>query len=142
MVDFIGLSVVDIFIAVIGYLYLAIVLQSIAKKTNTPRSWMAWIPFVNLILLADIAQMYWWPVLIIPIVYVIGIIPVENFLLSILSLVLSIVALLYLLTYWEKLFKRVGMSQWWVLALLVPILNLVAIGLAAWGKQEVKEVLQ
>jgi hypothetical protein len=138
MLGVFDISLLSFVLYLVFYLYFAFALQSIAKKTNTPGSWMAWIPFVNLILLANIAGMYWWPVLLIPVIYGLSFIPVQNILLSLLTLVLALTSLLYFLTYWEKTFKKVGMSQWWVLAIIVPILNFVAIGLAAWGRSNTK----
>lgn len=128
-------TIIVIAISLCVYIYTALCLFYIAKRTNTPRAWMAWIPILNLILLADISRMYWWPVLLIPIIYGMDFIPGENIIVSMVSLVLSIVFIVYMLTYWEKTFKRVGMSGWWVIALIIPVLNLIAMGLAAWGKR-------
>jgi len=48
-----------IFVIVI-YVYLALALMTIAKKTNTPHAWFAWIPIANLYLMTQIAGLPGW----------------------------------------------------------------------------------
>jgi len=52
------------------YAFFAVCLQTIAKKTETEKDWMAWVPFLNLVLLLKVANKpMWWIVLFfIPIV--------------------------------------------------------------------------
>lgn len=55
---------------VLIYLYFGITLMVIARKTNTPNSWMAWIPIANLFLMCKIGRRSYGcvPLLLIPIV--------------------------------------------------------------------------
>lgn len=47
------------------YVYIALALQTIAKKTGTANGWMAWIPVLNFILMIQIASKpIWWIILI------------------------------------------------------------------------------
>lgn len=54
----------------VGYIYVALALQTIAQKTNAANGWMAWIPIANIILMLNIAKKpIWWIILfLIPIV--------------------------------------------------------------------------
>ena len=47
------------------YVYLAAVLMTIANKTTTPYSWLAWIPVGNFFLIFMIARLKLWYLLII-----------------------------------------------------------------------------
>ena len=38
------------------YIYFSLALMTIAKKTNTPNAWLAWIPVVNMYLMAKIGS--------------------------------------------------------------------------------------
>ena len=48
-------------------------LQTIAKKTETPNGWFGWIPFLNVILMIQIAQkpLWWLLLLMIPLVNIV-----------------------------------------------------------------------
>ena len=39
-----------------AYLYMSLALQTIATKTNTANTWLAWIPIANLFLMLGIAK--------------------------------------------------------------------------------------
>lgn len=43
-------------LGVILYIYVAVCLSTIARKTGTPSSWMAWVPIANLVLMCRIAK--------------------------------------------------------------------------------------
>jgi len=46
------------------YVYFALAFSTIAKKTNTPNAWWAWVPILNIILMLNIAKKpVWWVVL-------------------------------------------------------------------------------
>jgi hypothetical protein len=53
-----SLAVLD----VMFYVITSFSLMKIAKKTETKHIWFAWIPVINLILVAKMARMQWWPV--------------------------------------------------------------------------------
>ncbi len=46
------------------YVTQAIALMTIANKTSTENSWMAWIPILNMLLLLNIAGLDWWYLLL------------------------------------------------------------------------------
>lgn len=50
-----GMMTFWIIFGLIVYVWMAICLQKIAEKTNTPNGWMAWIPIANIYLMCMIA---------------------------------------------------------------------------------------
>ncbi len=92
------------FIVVVLYLYFAYTLYVMAKKTNTPNAWLAWIPFANIFLFVKVAgQSYWWILLLF--------VPFVNIIVSI---------WLYM-----ELAKHLNHPSWLGILMIVPIINLV-----------------
>jgi len=57
----VGVAIVVIIVIVVFYVFGAICLQLIAKKTQAEPVWMAWVPLANLFLMCKIAQVsFWW----------------------------------------------------------------------------------
>jgi hypothetical protein len=54
-------------IVVALYIYSALALSTIARKTQTRNPWLAWIPIADYVLTARIAKKHWWPVLALPV---------------------------------------------------------------------------
>ena len=124
---FLGLMLIPVIIGgLVVYVYCAIALMTIAKKTNTPNAWLAWIPFANFYLMTQIAQVPWWTFLF----TFLFIIPGINIFAGIVVLGLSI-------WWWMKIAQRRGRPDWWgVLIAIIPIVNLVLMGMLAWGEAE------
>src|SRR6266568_9692264 len=56
-----GMLFVFLIFGAVFYVYLALALQTIAKKTNTEDAWWAWIPILNALLMLNIAKKpLWW----------------------------------------------------------------------------------
>ena len=74
--QFAALGVMALFMVVIAiavYVYFALALQTIAKKTNTENAWWGWVPILQIILMLNIAKKpIWWIILLL--------IPIVNFL--------------------------------------------------------------
>ena len=85
------------------YIYSALVLMTIAKKTNTPNPWLAWIPVANFFLMVNIAQKPWWWTLLILIPYI---------------------GVVFVILIWVYLFQRVNKPWWYALLIMIPIVNL------------------
>lgn len=115
-----------IIIGIAVYVYTSLAWMSIAKKTKTHPTWLAWIPVANLYQRSKIARMHWWPILLI----IVGMIPIIGFFASI--------ALMVFLIIWNwKAFERVHRPGWWALFLIIPIIGwvvyLILLGIVAWG---------
>jgi len=107
--------VVMIIALVIGlafYVYMAYSLMVIAKKTNTPNEWMAWIPILNYWLMVQIArqQILWFILFLIPCT--------------------SPIALIFV---WMKIAEARGKPSWWGFMWLVPIMNIITPGYIAFS---------
>ena len=86
------------------YAYIALTLQTIAAKTNTPEGWMAWIPFANLYLMCRIAgKPAWWIVL---------------FFIPFVNLVIGILV-------WMGIAEARQKPAWLGVLMIVPIANLI-----------------
>jgi hypothetical protein len=94
------------------YIYLAICLQVLAKKTGAGNGWMAWIPIANIFLMIKIAQkpLWWFLLLLIPIV----------------NIVIGVIL-------WMKIAERRGKESWWGILLIVPVVGLIVPGYLAFS---------
>lgn len=102
------------------YIYSAIALMAIAKKTKTPNGWLAFIPIANIYLTTQMADVSgWWTVALL-----VALIPFVGGLLVVAGMV-------YL---WWQICPKVKRPEWWSILLLIPIVNLVLLGVMAWGK--------
>jgi len=97
---------------IVIYAYFALAFMAIAKKTNTPNAWMAWVPILNLWLMIQVAQKEaWWIILFF--------VPIAN-----------IVAMIVVMM---AVAERVGKPSWWGVLMIVPVANLIVPGYLAWG---------
>ncbi len=95
------------------YVYYALTLQVIAKKTGTENGWLAWIPIANFVLMLQIAQKpMWWIILMF--------IPFANIVVAVMV--------------WMAIAEARGKPNWWGIMVLVPIMNIVMPGYLAWSK--------
>ncbi len=121
-------SIIFLFIGfiffVLFYIYGALTLMTIAKKTSTEHAWFAWVPFLNIYLMTKIGKVSPWTLLIFLIIFV----PYLNILASPLMLGMMI--------YWFwKMCDARGKPGPLALLLFVPILGfLFLLGYLAWSK--------
>jgi len=114
-----------IFIAT--YLYFSYAWMIIARKLEYNKSWLAWIPFFNVILFLQLGGFHWaWIFLLL--IPILGWIPL---------------GILLIIATW-KIFERRNYPGWFSLSLIIPsiggILYLIAIGFVAWkDKEELRE---
>lgn len=115
--------IVFLIFALIIYVYLGFAFTAIGKRARLSAPGLAWIPFVGPAITAfRTSKMHWWPWLLI-----IGMfIPWVGFLFSITFAVFAVI--------WQwKMFEAIERPGWWALLCLIPIVNLVLYGIAAWG---------
>lgn len=113
------------------YVYIGFSFMAIGKKAKLKTPELAWIPFVGPYLIASqAAKMHWWPWLLWS-TLIISWIPGLN--------ALYFAAILVFLVYgviWQwKMFEKIKRPGWWALLCLIPFVNLVLYGIAAWGKK-------
>ena len=110
---FLGTMSLFFILPIIGiYVYFALALSTIAKKTNTSNAWFAWVPILNFILMAKIAKMSLWTVLL---------------------MLIPIVNIVIMVIWWMKIAERRGKPSWLGILMLLPIANLVIPGILAWS---------
>lgn len=111
-----------LFFALAIYIYSAICLQFIAKKTNTSPAWLSWIPIANIFLMCKIASVSFWWLLILFVAWI----PVIG----------AIILAVFFGYLWYKIalvLKKPG----WVGALCVlPLVNLVIMGYLAFSSEQ------
>ena len=107
-----GFLVVCFLLTVVGYVYMALALQTIATKTKTENPWLAWIPVVNLVLMLNIGRKpLWWILLML--------IPVVN-------IVVAIIV-------WMAIAEARGKPGWWGIVLILPLIGIIVPGYLAWS---------
>jgi len=100
-----------IIIFFILYVYFALIFMTLAKKTGTEPKWFAWVPILNLILLAKIAQVPSWTVVLV-------FVPLAN--------------IAILVWYWYKVALRRGYEGYMGILMLVPIVQFIIPAILAW----------
>lgn len=139
--------VVSLAIMLIFYVYYALCLQFIAKKTNTLNAWMAWVPILNLFLILNIAQIK-YRVVIIPFVTFFVLIAASSFafaggplvgLIFAGAILLNSIYFLFLTAYiWYKVAvarkKSSGLAIVLTILMFISPLNLIAMGYLAFSK--------
>jgi len=108
-----GAAFVVFFIIMLAvYVYMALTLQVIAKKTNTENAWLAWIPIVNIILMLNIAKKpLWWIILCL--------IPLVN--------------IVVMIIVWMAIAEARGKPSWWGILLIVPVVGIIVPGYLAFS---------
>ena len=109
-------------VLVIGviYVFFALALMTIAKKTKTENAWLAWIPIANIYLMTQVAKVSGW--------YTAGL------LLAVIPIVGNIAIIALFCYLWWKIAEARNRPGWWgILIGLIPIVNLVMVGMLAWS---------
>jgi hypothetical protein len=107
-----GIIMIALLCGVAVYIYMALALQTIAVKTNTPNPWLAWVPIANAILMLQIAKKpLWWIILFaIPLVNIVIVIMV-----------------------WMAVAEARQKPNWWGVLAIIPVVNMVVPGYLAWS---------
>ncbi|NCN38793.1 MAG: hypothetical protein GW914_00240, partial [Candidatus Aenigmarchaeota archaeon] len=121
----IGLILIIPFLII--YIYSALVLSAIAKKTNTENPWFAWVPFLNYVLMARIGKVpVWTAIAFILIIVAEIVVPFFISLPSLINLLILIPVLIIFIVWWMKISEARGKPKWWgILIALIPIVNIV-----------------
>ena len=114
---FMGLTIL---IGIALYIYMSIALMTIANKTKTPNAWLAWIPIVNFFLMAQIGKVPWWTALI---AILSGIVPAIG----------GLIFLAMWIWWWWKIAEARKKPGWFSILTILPIVNLIIIGVIAWA---------
>ncbi|MBU3913577.1 MAG: hypothetical protein KKB21_01540 [Nanoarchaeota archaeon] len=112
------------------YIYVSLAFMAIARKAKYSTPGIAWIPGIGpLIIEYKVSKMHWWPWLLL-IGYLFMVIPVLGFLASLALLVFAVFSVIWM---W-KMFEAVNRPGWWAILSLIPVVNLILLGIAAWSE--------
>lgn len=103
------------------YIYSSWALMVIAQKTKTDMPWLAWIPIANIYLMTQIAKVPWWWLVVLLLV---GFVPIIGQLASV-----AIFAWL-----WWQIAENRNMPGWYGILMIIPVVQLIMIGIIAWSK--------
>ena len=115
---FVGVFLLAVLISIALYVFSAITLAIIAKKTKTKDGWMAWIPIANIYLMTKIAKVPGWVTLIV--------------LLAGIPFIGGLIFIGVYIWLWWKIAEARKMPGWVALLMILPPVNLVVMGLLAW----------
>lgn len=94
------------------YVWFAICLQVMAKKTNTPNGWLAWIPIANIYLMCKIGgKPGWWTILFF--------IPIVN--------------IVFFIIVWMAIAEARHKPSWLGILMIIPFVNFVIAGILAFS---------
>jgi len=123
---FAGAILLFVIIAIAVYVFQALAWMTIAKKLNYDKGWLAWIPVANFFLLPILAKKHWaWGFIVLaPII--LGGIPVLGTLVTLAVVVFSVI-------WMWNIFEQRKFPGWLSIIYLIPIVNLVILGVVAWS---------
>ena len=111
--------VFSIIISLSLYVYTSLALMNIAKKMDQENTWFAWVPILNTVLLFKMGNQN-------PLLLLLLLIP------GIGALIVGIFSIISLMNICEKR----GYDKLLGLLALVPLANLILLGVLAWGKKK------
>ncbi len=110
--------IVSLVLSLSLYFYTSFALMKIAKKLEVENAWFAWVPILNMALLLKMGMQNPWLILLV-------LIPGLG---ALIVAILSVIATM-------KICERRGYDKLLGLLSLVPVANLVLLGVLAWGKK-------
>mgnify|MGYP000633941573 CR=1 FL=1 len=134
------IMILFILFVLIAYVYQALALYYIARKTKTPNEWLAWIPIGNMVLMANIAKMHWWPVLLyIPAIFFMFLARVASIIgntamdsvFSVISYSLFLTLSIYVVMWLWKIYEKVSRPGYW--SIIPLVISIISLGLMILG---------
>lgn len=96
----------------VAYVWFALCLHIIAKKTNTPNPWLAWIPIANIYLMCKVAgKPGWWTIL---------------FFIPLVNIVFTIIV-------WMGIAEARHQPSWLGILMIIPFVNFIIPGILAFS---------
>lgn len=114
-----GMMIFMLILVLAIYIFYAVCLMKIAKKTGTPNGWFAWIPILNVVLMLQIAKKPIW-------FLILFLVPLANIIIMILV--------------WMAIAKELKKPDWLGVLMIVPIANLIVPAYLAFSKDEATPV--
>ncbi len=138
-----GLGIIMLLIDVAIYVYYSLCNFLIGKKLEVPNSWMAWVPILQVYWpFVGAAGKPWTTALFLFLAPLLGGIlaaimaTISIGMVVFLMLIIGIGFLIYYIYLWMCITENLGKNKWLALLMIVPIANLVFIGILAFSKTE------
>ncbi len=125
-----------LFIEIVLYIYFCLCLFFIAKKLNVPNPWIAWIPIIQVWTFVSSAGKPWWWILLLfsPILALFSfIVPPIGAIVTPVTIIIVLIVSIYL---WICITENLGRNKWLGLLMILPIVQLVFLGVLAFSKTE------
>jgi len=121
-----GVSVgIIVAIGVLFYVYFALALATIGKKLNVGKTWMAWIPVVNLFYIPMLAGYEWYYGFL----WILAFIPMIGW---------TVISLILLIWWFWKIAEKRNFPGWFAIFLFVPSISILIPGIIAWYENKKK----
>jgi len=118
---FLAFGMILLIAAFVVYIYTTIALMFIAKKTKTKNGWLAWIPIANIYLITQMAGISgWWTLIVLALIV------------PFIGGLAMLIAIIWM--FW-RIAEKIDFPGWTSLLLIIPIINLVILGIWAWAKR-------
>jgi hypothetical protein len=113
------------------YVYFSYTLMIIGRKTKTKKRWMAWVPVVQYYYICKIGKKPgWW------MIFFVAPQIIDELLNSIsIYIPILIISMIFMVLVWMDIAKRRKMNKWWGLLIVIPIVNLIMMGILAYSKK-------
>lgn len=109
------------FLILVVYVYSALALQAIAKRTKTKKPWLAWVPVANIYLMTQIGKLPGWTTF-----FVLGaFIPTFG----------PAIIAAFTIALWWRIAEARKYPGWWGLLMVIPLVNFVVMGILAWARK-------
>lgn len=116
-----GFLIVVAVILLVVYIYSALALMFIAKRTKTKNAWLAWIPIANIYLMTQIGGLHpAWTL---------------SILLAFIPFIGGVALVAIYAYFWWNIAEKCKKPGWWGILMLIPIVNFVLMGILAWDKK-------
>jgi hypothetical protein len=113
---------VALIIGIAVYIYYAFALMTMAKKLKAANAWLAWIPVGNIFLMTQMVGISgWWTLVILA---------------SGIPYIGGLAIAVFMVWMWWKIAEKLGFPNWYGVLTIIPIVNLVIIGIMAWSKRK------
>ncbi|MEX0920566.1 MAG: hypothetical protein WDZ69_03230 [Candidatus Pacearchaeota archaeon] len=136
MAFFIAILIVSILIGIALYIYVSFAYMRIGQKAGLSTPGLAWIPVIGPTIIAfQASDMHWWPWVVMGVSFIAGFfIDTISGVVEYIYYLFVLVSIVIVLIWSWKMFERIGRPGWWAILLLISLVNLVIIGIAAWGE--------
>lgn len=119
-----GMIIFALVIGIALWVYTSFAYMAIAKKARQNSPGLAWIPYIGPLIVAyKASKMHWWPWILF-----------VGFLIPVIGWIPLTLLFVYVIIWHWRMFETIHKPGWWAILMIIPIVNLVMIGIAAWSK--------